>query len=205
MPPGMRLLRKLMSLCVEIGEVLRTRMYAADYGDLRFARDEYALWAKAPRRAVMQREALRDRMRLWTATRRAACAGPSRPDSRGLEKRKGRRMIRRPFTLSQLRLLARDLAAPPTGLGSALLDKFLERSRSPLIRIETTPIMSPVFSTNPCGSYSICRHDAGLVVAQAMEGHHAALLRPDRRMPCDALIGHLLIDDGIESTSLPAI
>jgi uncharacterized protein len=28
---------------VEIGEVLRTRMYAADYGDLRFARDEYAL------------------------------------------------------------------------------------------------------------------------------------------------------------------
>ncbi len=28
---------------VEIGEVLRTRMYAVDYGDLRFARDEYAL------------------------------------------------------------------------------------------------------------------------------------------------------------------
>ncbi len=31
---------------VEIGEVLRTRMYAADYGDLRFARDEYALLGK---------------------------------------------------------------------------------------------------------------------------------------------------------------
>ena len=31
---------------VEIGEVLRTRMYAVDYGDLRFARDEYALLAK---------------------------------------------------------------------------------------------------------------------------------------------------------------
>lgn len=28
---------------VEIGEVLRTRMYAVDYGDLRFARDEYAM------------------------------------------------------------------------------------------------------------------------------------------------------------------
>lgn len=28
---------------VPIGEVLRTRMYAVDYGDLRFARDEYAL------------------------------------------------------------------------------------------------------------------------------------------------------------------
>ncbi len=28
---------------VEIGEVLRTRMYAVDYGDMRFARDEYAL------------------------------------------------------------------------------------------------------------------------------------------------------------------
>ena len=31
---------------VEIGEVLRTRMYAVDYGDLRFARDEYALLGK---------------------------------------------------------------------------------------------------------------------------------------------------------------
>ncbi|HLI79915.1 MAG TPA: aldo/keto reductase, partial [Candidatus Binataceae bacterium] len=28
---------------VEIGEALRTRMYAVDYGDMRFARDEYAL------------------------------------------------------------------------------------------------------------------------------------------------------------------
>jgi predicted aldo/keto reductase-like oxidoreductase len=28
---------------VEIGEVLRARMYAVDYGDLRFARDEYAM------------------------------------------------------------------------------------------------------------------------------------------------------------------
>jgi hypothetical protein len=32
---------------VEIGEVLRTRMYAVDYGDLRFARDEYALLGKS--------------------------------------------------------------------------------------------------------------------------------------------------------------
>ena len=31
---------------VEIGEVLRTRMYAVDYGDMRFARDEYALLGK---------------------------------------------------------------------------------------------------------------------------------------------------------------
>jgi predicted aldo/keto reductase-like oxidoreductase len=31
---------------VEIGEVLRTRMYAADYGDMRLARDEYALLGK---------------------------------------------------------------------------------------------------------------------------------------------------------------
>ncbi len=31
---------------VEIGEVLRTRMYAVDYGDLRLARDEYALLGK---------------------------------------------------------------------------------------------------------------------------------------------------------------
>ncbi|HVN29125.1 MAG TPA: hypothetical protein VMT64_11590, partial [Candidatus Binataceae bacterium] len=31
---------------VEIGEVLRTRMYAVDYGDLRFAREEYALLGK---------------------------------------------------------------------------------------------------------------------------------------------------------------
>ncbi len=31
---------------VEIGEVLRTRMYAVDYGDMRFAREEYALLGK---------------------------------------------------------------------------------------------------------------------------------------------------------------
>jgi len=31
---------------VEIGEVLRTRMYAVDYGDARFAREEYALLGK---------------------------------------------------------------------------------------------------------------------------------------------------------------
>jgi predicted aldo/keto reductase-like oxidoreductase len=31
---------------VEIGEVLRTRMYAVDYRDLRLARDEYALLPK---------------------------------------------------------------------------------------------------------------------------------------------------------------
>ncbi len=31
---------------VEIGEVLRTRMYAVDYGDVGFARDEYALLGK---------------------------------------------------------------------------------------------------------------------------------------------------------------
>ena len=31
---------------VEIGEVLRTRMYAVDYGDMRFAREEYGLLGK---------------------------------------------------------------------------------------------------------------------------------------------------------------
>ena len=63
---------------VEIGEVLRTRMYAVDYGDLRFARDEYALLGKGAEACLScSAKPCATACVYGTATRRTARADPS--------------------------------------------------------------------------------------------------------------------------------